>query len=360
MSAALPDPLEFVAEALLARGAVVEREAEDWLALLPGDLARELSVAEECRLVARASEAPRADRLVCGLGTPALERLTSQLEGAPAWASARLEVDAPRASQVRALLERFDLRNAPAVPGEIGTGSAIYVVAWLAWSAEADDRYDGIVQTGVCLDDGCAADPGTLSLADPLSTAHLRAVPLAAEALALQRGLRLARARAESALEAPLANVHALVSRRLKRDHERIALYFETLARDTRKSRRRVDPALVEQKLAHLHAERDAKLRALGERYRIRVGIAPIAMALLEVPVLRIQLRVRRRKLEGEIRLRLAAGASAFDRLACAACSGATSRPLVCDDRLHVLCEACAPASQGRPHCPACGDRRTA
>ena len=164
---------------------------------------------------------------------------------------------------------------------------------------------------------------------------------------------------AELALDAPLANVHALVSRRLKRDHERIALYFEILVRDTRKARRRIDPTLVEQKLAHLHAERDAKLRALGERYRIRVRIAPVALTLLQVPVVSVLLRVRRRKLEGPLRLRLAAGASAFDRLACAACSGATSRPLVCDDRLHVLCESCAPASQGRPNCPACSDHRT-
>jgi hypothetical protein len=360
VSTALPDPLEFAADALLARGAVVEREGQDWVALLPGELAREFLVEEECRLVTRSPETPRADLLACGLGTPAFERLASQLERAPVLASARFEVDPPRTNQVRALLERFDVRNAPSVLGEIRPVSATYLVVWFSWSAEADDRYDGMVQAGVCLDDAAAADPAMMSLADPVGAAdRLLPVPLATEPDALRRGLRLASARAEPALDAPLANVRALVARRLRRDHERIAEYFEQLARDASRRRRRIDPAAVEQRLAHLHAERDAKLRALGERYRIRVTLVPVAFVLLEVPALGVQLRVRRRKLEGEIRLRLASGASAFDRLACAACSGATSRPLVCDDRLHVLCEVCAPSSQGRPLCPACGGRRS-
>lgn len=355
MSDALPDPVEFAADALVDAGAVVERDADGWLALLPGELAQELGIGEECRLVARAPDAARADLLVCGLGTPLLERLASRFEGAHALASARLEVEPPRAAQARALLERFDVRNAPLALGDVSPGAATYLVAWLGWSAEADDRYDGIVQTSVCLDDAGAADPGLLALADPVgAAARLRAVRLTVDPEALRRGLSLASARAEPALDAPLANVRSLVARRLRRDHERIAEYFEQLARDARAARRRVAPAVVEAKLAHLLAERDAKLRALAERYRLRVSLAPIALLLLEVPTLRLRLRVRRRKLEGELRLRLAPGASAFDRLACTACSGATSRPVVCDDRLHVLCEVCAPSAQGRPNCAAC------
>ncbi len=355
MIAILPDPVEYAADALQAVGALVDRDADGILAVLPRDLAAELGVGEECRLTPRAREGPRDDLLVCGMGTPALERLASQLEGTTALASARLDAPPPRPRQVRALAERFAVRNAPAEPSEASAGPATYLVAWLAWSAEADDRYDGVVQTGICLGDLNAPDPGLLRLADPLSEAfHLEPAALPLDAPALCHALRLAAERGARALDEPLAGVRSLVERRLRRDHERIAEYFEGLARDARAPRRRIDPAAIEVKLAHLRAERDAKLRALSERYRLRVALAPLALLLVQVPTLRIRLRVRRRKLAGDLLLRLAPGASAFDPLACAACPGTTSRPLLCDDRLHVLCEACAPEAQGRPVCGAC------
>ena len=355
MRAILPDPLEYAADALLAAGALVDRDAQGFLAVLPRDLADELGVAEECRLVSRAPETPCDDRLVCSVGAPALERLATRLEGASAAAAARLDVEAPRPSQARALAGRFVVRNAPAEVGEVSPSLATYVVAWLAWSAEADDRYDGVVQMGVCLDDLGAPDPGLLGLCDPLGDpSRFRPDPVAADSATLRRALSLATTRAERALEEPLAAVRALVARRLRRDHERIAEYFEQLARDARAPRRRIEPAAIEAKLAHLRAERDAKLRALGERYRLRVALEPLALLRIAVPTLAVRLRVRRRKLAGELRLRLAPGASALDQLACAACAGTTAQPVVCDERLHVLCETCVPSPQGRPSCPAC------
>lgn len=355
MSAALPDPLEYAAGALSAAGALVDRDPEGWIALLPPALAEELGAGEECRLTARAPEAPHDDIIVCGLGTPFLERLLARHEGTAVLAGARLDVELPRASQARALGARFAVRNAPSEPGATSPGLARYLIAWLAWSAEADDRYDGLVQASVCLDDRGAPGEGLLRLADPLEEpSRLGSAPLPVDADALRRGLALAAERAEQRLTAPLAEVRSLVARRLRRDHERIAEYFEQLARDARAARRKVASDALEAKLAHLRAERDAKLRALGERYRMRVSLAPVALLAVEVPTQRLHLQVRRRKLTGELQLRLAPGADAFDALACAACPGTTARPAVCDDRLHVLCEQCVPSAEGRPGCAAC------
>jgi hypothetical protein len=355
MNAVLPDPLEYSADALLAAGALVDRDADGWIAVLPCDLARELEIGETCRLVSRAPKQPRADLLVCGMGAPALERLATRLEGTIAATAARLDAEPPRPSLARALAERFVVRNAPTDASEVSPSLATYLVSWLAWSAEADDRYDGVVQTSVCLDDLGAPDPGLLELLDPLGDpSRFHRAPIAVDPPALRRGLALAAARAERGFLTPLAEVRSLVARRLHRDHERIAEYFEQLARDARAPRRKIEPAAIEAKLAHLRAERDAKLRALGERYRLRVALAPIALLEIAVPTLRIRLRVRRRKLAGELRLRLAPGANALDELACSACPGTTAHPVVCDDRLHVLCEACVPDARGRPSCAAC------
>jgi hypothetical protein len=364
MSAVLPDPLEFAADALSAAGALVDRDAEGWWAVLPPELARELGAGEECRLAARAPELPRTDVLACGIGAPALERLATRQEGAAPWAAARLDAEPPRARHARALAERFAVRNAPTEAGDATPSLATYLMIWFAWSAEGDDRYDGVLQTSVCLDDLGVPDPGLVALADPLRQPSLLGPAGGGSGPSgLRRALSLAAARTERGLEAPLAELRALVARRLHRDHERIAEYFEQLARDTRASRRRVDRAAIEAKLDHLRAERDAKLRALAERYRLRVGLAPIALLQIEVPTLCVRVRVRRRKREGELRLRLAPGAAGLDQLACAACPGTTASPVVCDDHLHVLCESCAPSAQGRPTCGACrqpgGERDT-
>lgn len=355
MSAALPDPLEFAADALVASGALVERDGDGFFAMLPPDVARELGTGETCRATRLAPDVPRDDLLFCGLGAPAIEQLSARLEETTPMAVARLDVDPPRATQARALVERFAVRNAPCDRSEIEKHAARYLVVWLAWSAEADDRYDGVLPAAVCLEDLGAPAAGLLDLANPLAdSGRFRPAPPGAEGPALRRALSVAAARAEHGLAEPLAAVRALVTRRLRRDHERIAEYFEQMARDALAPRRRIEPAMIDAKLAHLRAERDAKLRALADRYRLRVALAPIALLQLTIPTLLVRLRVRRRKLEGEIRLRLAPGAETFDRTACAACSETTARPAVCDDRLHVLCETCLPTAQGRPSCPAC------
>jgi hypothetical protein len=86
----------------------------------------------------------------------------------------------------------------------------------------------------------------------------------------------------------------------------------------------------------------------------MRVSLEPLAVVTFVVPAVTVRLRVRRRKREGEMALRLPAGASCLDRVTCAGCGTPTGRPALCDDRLHALCEACVPQIQGRPECAAC------
>lgn len=355
MNGVLPDPLEFAADALVASGALVERDPDGFLAVLPPGLARELGSGETCRSIRLAPEVPRDDLLFCGLGAPALERLSARFEETTPICVVRIEADLPRANQARALVERFAVRNAPTDQSEFQPSLASYLVVWLAWSAESDDRYDGVLPVAVCLDDLGAPASGLLELVNPLGdSGRFRPTSPGVETAALRRALPLAAARAERELAEPLAAIRALVTRRLRRDHERIAEYFEQMARDARAPRRAIEPAVIEAKLAHLRAERDAKLRALADRYRLRASLMPIALLQISIPTLLVKLRIRRRKLAGEIRLRLAPGAETFDRIACAGCTETTARPAVCDDRLHVLCETCLPSSQGRPSCPAC------
>jgi hypothetical protein len=76
------------------------------------------------------------------------------------------------------------------------------------------------------------------------------------------------------------------------------------------------------------------------------------------VPAVLTELVVKRRKSERTITARLAANAPSLDVWSCESCAGPCARPALCDERLHLVCEACAPNAQGRWECPACAKSR--
>jgi hypothetical protein len=114
------------------------------------------------------------------------------------------------------------------------------------------------------------------------------------------------------------------------------------------------DAAALYAKIEYIVRERDAKLRELPNRFALRASVAPAAFLWVSAPTAIVQVRLRRRKESRELCLRLPAGAQALDKHLCDVCARATGRPALCDDRLHLLCERCAPNAQGRLRCPAC------
>lgn len=351
---ALPSPLDFVVEALAEAGALAERDDARAVALLPAQLAAEIEVPEECAL---ALYPDRDGDVACGLGSTLIERLIARARGRPVSTSVRLAADPPRPAHVRAAADRFVLRNGLCEPGQVSTGTAVYVAASVAYGVEADDRREGLVRVVVNAHDGGEPDAAVgahLDLAWPSalvlpSTVSLSTDGRAADWIAL---------RAEQAVRVAVQPLLGEVERRHARDHDRIVSYFADLIAEARAPRRRADPKAVEAKVAHLVAERNAKLEALPGRFAAKVTCSVAALVSAEVPAALVSLRLRRRKEARDIVVRLPAGASSLDRLTCEACGAATARPAACDDRMHLLCEACAPNAQGRIACPACAKRR--
>ncbi|MGD1068133.1 MAG: hypothetical protein ABR975_15095 [Vulcanimicrobiaceae bacterium] len=250
---------------------------------------------------------------------------------------------------------RFAVRNGLAEVGGITLGDAHYVLVTFAYVAEADERHEGLVRVVLEADSGDVPDdlfsreldPRSIALA-PSRGALFDAAPMAA---------RIA-GRVDACARRAVARIAEKVARRFARDHARIAEYFGSLVAEARAPRRRQDATAIAAKVEHLLAERDAKLRDLTDRYALRVSVAPAAVVGVVAPSARVALTVHRRKAAREIVLRLPAGAESLDALACDGCDGATSRPAVCDEKLHVLCEACLKSVTGRPVCVACGGRR--
>ncbi len=352
--AILPAPLDFVQAALEAEGALCERgdAGDEAVALLPPALARRLDVPEESRL---ALYPERKGDVGVGLGSPLLERLVAEARALAPAASVRLDLEPPRLAHVKAVAARFVLRNGLAEVLSVSIGSAVYAAATVAYAIEADDRREGLARLLVHAADGGepdAATGGHLDLTWPDAVVRPSPLPLSAPGAAPWIALRAERAVREAA-----APVLADVRRRHARDHARITSYFADLVAEARAPRRRADAKVVEAKVAHLLADRDAKLRDLGGRFAVKITCSPAAIVVAEVPAALVSVRLRRRKEARELVLRVPAGATSVDRLCCEGCGGTTGKPAACDERMHLLCEACAPAAQGRIACPACGRR---
>lgn len=353
MSAAVPDPLGFVVSALEAEGALCERSGDGGraAAILPHEVAARLSLPDDVTLAERDAASGEEP---CGLGSPLLEKLVAEARGRCPSASLRLDVAPPRPAHVRAVAERFVLRNGLAEVGQISVGTARYASVYVAFAVEADDRREGLVRL-VTDAGGAEPDAAVQAVLDPVSpdAALVPADPAPAGGFA-----RWAASRAAVLLRSATAPLLADVARRHARDHERIATYFAALVAEARAPRRRVEAQAVEAKVAHLVAERDKKLRDLGARFAVKVGASLAAVTWAEVPAGLAAVKLRRRKESRDIVLQVPAGAHAADRLGCEGCGGATAKPAACDERLHLLCEACAPSAQGRIACPACGRAR--
>ncbi len=343
------DPLSFAMEALAARGALVEPTAGGALAVLPPPVATALRVPEELHM---ALDGAGPGVLSCGYGSPLLEMLIREAHAATPVTWARLEERAPAPATALAAAGRLLLRNGLLDVLDAMVSEAVYAAAFFSVVAEADDRHETTVSTTVDLETGGEPEPAFADRLDPLGAGRR----LSPGSRCPVRG-NLDRLADRARLLAPdaLQGFVAAVARRKARDAERLADYFDGLVAAARAPRRAVPPEAVAAKVEHLEAERRQKLRDLDGRFTVRAEIAPAALLFVAVPVMRVRVRLRRRKGERQVDLQVPPGSRMPDRLACATCPRTTWAPVACDERLHLLCERCAPSASGRPRCAACG-----
>jgi hypothetical protein len=341
---------------LAARGALIERSNGGAIAVLPAELAAQLELPEVLAL----ADAPSDRTIGCGLGSPLLDRLVTEVRARVPLASVTWQAEAPRLAVAERLAERIVVRNGVADVLGVAYTSATYLAGVFAWTAEADDRYQGMALV--------VANTTTTSEPDASCIAAIESVLAGDDARVIDEhdaraaigGVAAIVHRVTTAIGPRLDEVDAAVARRRDRERARIDDYFLSLIAEAERPRRQVTRDAIAARVAALRAEHAAKLRDLGARYTMRVRIEPVALAAIATRVAEIRLRLRRRKGERELPLHVPPGARSPDALTCVSCSDATRAPLLCDDALHVLCEACAPEVGGRPRCPACRPGGTA
>lgn len=344
------DPLGFVVDQLAARGALVERGDPGALAVLPPPLARELELPDTVAL----ADASGDHAIGCGLGSPLLDRLVAAARASVRVASVASLAEPPRAVAAERLADRVVVRNGVADVLGAAHASATYLAGIFTWTAEADDRYQGMALVAANAATNAEPDPGCVAMIESLIAGTDARVAEERDGRRATGGAAVVARRAALAIGPRLDEVGVAVARRRDRERARIDEYFSSLIAEAKRPRRQVARGAIEARVAALHAEHTAKLRDLTARYTLRVRLDPIALVAVAMRVVEVRIRLRRRKGEREIALHMPPSARSPDALACVACPGTTRAPLLCDDALHILCEACAPDATGRPRCPAC------
>jgi hypothetical protein len=340
--------IDFAAQLIELEGGAVERAAERAGALLPESLSNSWHVAEELVL----SEAEGAAQRLA-YGSELLERMLDTATKTVSVAGVRVDLPALRGSQVKAAAERWALRNGLVSVGDIRLCQATRLQLFALATLHGDEKREYVVSSVLAPWSGTEV-PGFEEALMGLPSAGHTEPPALSEAV-LAASVHACELRA-------LAQAQAFgegMTRRFERDRERIELYFEDLSRelDKRARKGKLDARTVADKRNALFADRAAKLEALCARFVLRIEVTPIALRAIEVESGFASLTLRRRKANRTLELEYDSATRRMVAPRCDGCSGAAPRPAVCDDALHLLCEACAPRAEGRLACAACKPR---
>lgn len=337
--------VEFAAQLIELEGGAVETSAECVGALLPETLSNSWRVAEELVL----SEADGAAHRLA-YGSELLERMLDTATKGVSVATARLDLPAPRGSQVKAAAERWALRNGLVSVGDIRVSSSTRIQLFALATLHGDEKRELVVSCVFSPWSGTEVHGFADAVLSLSPTRHTEPPPHSEVVLAA-----CMRACSERAAE-EAQTFREGMTRRFERDRERIDAYFGELARelDTRARKGKLDALTVTDKRSALLADRAAKLEALSARFVLRIELMPIALRVIEVESGFASVTLRRRKASRTLELEYDAVSRRVVAPRCDGCGGAAPRPVACDDALHLLCEACAPRAEGRVACVAC------
>jgi len=337
---------------LTAGGAVVDAHADHVDALLPPELATTLGLAEEVQIDFTGTAAGAVDGR---LGAALVERVAARHLASPPLTALVLQPELPRPLP----------DHLPVLLNAVRAGVAQrsretqrYLVATLRLTAHSDEVRSALATLVVRLHDG----------------AHVAALPIErGEAHRLARLTDGERRRTTGALqrwvavEGPrrLASALDAVQRRARRDLERLADYYASLDEEMRTAEQRArspdERARRAAKRAALPDDLAARRAQIAERIRARLAATLVAATLVETDAERFDLPVRRRSRDGALRVLGRSADARFEGPACVACGVATLRLYLCDERLHVLCDACGHSGRlDAVRCAGCQPRAAA
>jgi hypothetical protein len=345
-------PLNFAARLLARSGALVDTSAKTIEVLLPQDLAEKLDLENEHVVL---SESPIPHAIHVGYGSALLDRMVAATAAQVPFVTAKVITPPTKPSQARAAAEAFVFRNGIFSTGEPVLTTGLRLLAHAAFVFHGDERREGISSAAISFHTLGIVDRFNDAVAGTLEETAI-SIPLESEANIIRRATQASLAACSSCASETVQSFREGMQRRFERDQERLRSYFADLLAelDKRAVRAKGNFADIQEKKAVILREQTAKLDALSARYVIKVEQKPVAFILIEAPVYRIAIELRRRKMARTVELEYDCVTRRLVALTCEKCGFPTPNPAACDEAVHLLCEKCAPKSEGRITCPVC------
>jgi hypothetical protein len=360
---------DFAADLLeLCGAAVVPIESEEADVLSPASVQEAMAWPEIARLSFGAERSEGA--IPIGLEGDCLERFERLLGTRGMWAERALARAPMTLRDHERILDRaLELPNAVWRLQSVTSATASCVLLAFRYSALSDEEREGVIWLGFNETTGSA-------LGDVLP--RLRASSTDAASMAPDASLRATRrsnpehliSRVQVQLEQAIRReldpfLHAM-RRRLERDRARIYTYHDDLRHEacrrllqgkaSEKGRNATALKRDELRIAAIEREYRAKLDDLEHNYALRISVTWVQGIVLQVPVERFNVLVKRRKNERPIALdwHVPARAMELPPVDFGASTGIVR--LACDEAVHLTepaaqgaCEGC-----GKPYCRAC------
>ncbi len=308
------------------------------------------------RAVAQRWSLPDEFRVDAEVGAPLRQRLLAAAMGDGRLAVVRASLAAPSADHGVSAVERsFGPKNGSMRVLGASPALATMLVISFRCRSESDSAWSELVD--VALDpQGTERAPtlpgvvwaasGVLSDAGVAAGAELGARGWeAAVNQARERALEVAAGLRESAHEALLGEAEQLS---VRSRHEQQSLVTRAVE-DAEDAERRSEWV---ERINQVAARCQRQIEFARERSAVTITVEPVTAVVLRLPVVTVRVLLLRRKDQREITLHYGALQRDLHPVICEGCrTVAVVTPELCDQRLHMLCPACAPA------CPACAAR---
>ncbi len=332
----------FAAQVLEENGGVVETQSDGFLALLPDRLSQSLHLPEEARF--------GEDGVPLLYGSPILDQLVGLLTHDVPVVYGQLKVPYLKQAGFEQLLNQDlsfgKVRLEIAKWEEARTTYLILVCHYLAMG---DERKEGLVQVAVHEDDG-AVIPDFPSRWQDFQPEFFPLNEMPPHfSFHTEAAVRAAMKGAQSLADQELADFIKSIGRHLNRDIRNTREYYQALEKEMQASLE--NPHLSEEqrherkaKIAELPGEMERKIEDLKQKYQTHVTITGCAALRFLVPVIRLLVDIRFRKLHRQVRLIYNPLTHHIDPLVCEHCR-ATIReihPVEKKEEVLLYCAQCS------------------
>lgn len=351
---------QFTRDLLSHQGALVETHDAGLDIVAGSELAARLGLAEYQRLVF-SPDAGASDAVLVDYDSPLVEKMGRLIE-----AMGRVAFVRGPAVNLKPIDPEMELSRAPTLRngvfryrGHVAARPVCFCFLF-AYDILADERAGGITRVWV--------NPATRSI--PRMASWLDETDLADEAPPFAPGAdvdvpwNLAIPAAISSLRTELPEFLESLTRRRDRDLGRLREYYLDIDQEIRRKLARSRPSdeARRRELQRLEATArgyQTRLLDVADRYRVRVRLAALAVLACRVPMYQMTVRLHRRNAAADAIFSWNPVDGRIETRCCDGCHAPVDAALLCDDRVHYLCERClAPCAQcGKPYCRACHAR---